>query len=57
MHGGYHDIDACPTMDFLIENRNHQKYKPFFHLSVNKRPGEELFNIKKDNLLKPSFLL
>ena len=62
MHGGYHDIDACPTMDFLIENRNHQKYKPFFHLSVNKRPGEELFNIKKDpsclnNLaLDPEFL-
>ena len=62
MHGGYHDIDACPTMDFLIQNRNHQKYKPFFHLSVNKRPGEELFNIKKDpsclnNLaLDPEFL-
>ena len=48
MHGGYHDIDACPTMDFLIENRNHPKYKQFFHLAVNKRPGEELFNIKND---------
>jgi uncharacterized sulfatase len=62
MHGGYHDIDACPTLDFLIENRNNPKYKPFFHLSVNKRPGEELFNIKKDpaclnNLaLDPAFL-
>ena len=62
MHGGYHDIDACPTLTFLIENRNDPRYKPFFHLSVNKRPGEELFDIKKDpdclnNLaLDPTFL-
>ena len=62
MHGGYHDIDACPTLTFLIENRDNPHYKPFFHLSVNKRPGEELFDIKKDpaclnNLaLDPSFL-
>ena len=62
MHGGYHDIDACPTLTFLIENRNDPRYKPFFHLSVNKRPGEELFDIKKDpdclnNIaLDPTFL-
>ena len=62
MHGGYHDIDACPTLTFLIENRNDPKYKPFFHLSVNKRPGEELYDIKNDpaclnNLaLDPTFL-
>ena len=48
MHGGYHDIDACPTLDFLIENRDHPKYENYFHLSVDKRPGEELFNIKTD---------
>lgn len=48
IHGGYHDIDACPTLDFLIENRDHPDYSQFFHWSVDKRPAEELFDIKND---------
>ena len=62
MHAGYHDIDACPTLSFLVKNRDDPRYKSFFHLSVNKRPEEELFDVKKDpaclnNLaLNPTFL-
>ena len=48
MHGGYHDIDACPALTFLITNRETEKVKPFFHLSVDKRPAEELFDIQTD---------
>ena len=47
-HGGYHDIDGCPTLSFLIENREDPKIKPYFHLAVDKRPEEELYDIKKD---------
>lgn len=48
MHGGYHDIDACPAMDFLIDNRDDKKISKYFHLAVDKRPGEELYDIEKD---------
>ncbi len=48
MHGGYHDIDACPTLDFLIGHREDERVSPFFHLAVAKRPGEELYDINKD---------
>ncbi|MGY8770483.1 MAG: sulfatase family protein [Pirellulales bacterium] len=48
MHGGYHDIDACPSLTFLIENRNDSKIGYYFHLSVDHRPEYELFNIRKD---------
>jgi len=48
MHGGYHDIDACPSLTFLIENRDKKPISRFFHLAVDKRPGEELFDITSD---------
>ncbi len=48
MHGAYHDIDACPTMDFLVENRNEPEIGKYFHLAVDKRPAEELFDIIND---------
>ena len=48
MHGGYHDIDACPTLDFLIENRDDPEIGHFLGWSVDKRPIEELFDIKAD---------
>lgn len=47
-HGGYHDIDACPSLTYLIENRNNPEIAPFFHAAVDKRPEYELFNIKVD---------
>jgi N-sulfoglucosamine sulfohydrolase len=48
MHGGYHDIDACPSLTFLIQNRNKPGISKFFHLAVDKRPAEELFDVKND---------
>ena len=48
MHGGYHDIDACPTMTFLIEGRDDPKLKEFLGLAVNHRPEVELFDIQSD---------
>ena len=47
-HGGYHDIDACPSLSFLIQGRNDPKIKVFFQLAVAKRPKEQLFDIRKD---------
>jgi uncharacterized sulfatase len=48
MHGGYHDIDAAPSLTFLVENRDDPRISPFFHLAVDKRPAEELFAIGND---------
>ena len=47
-HGGYHDIDACPSLTELIEKRRGPDIGRFFRLSVEKRPAVELFDIKKD---------
>lgn len=48
MHGGYHDIDACPSLTFLIENRDNPDFSKHFHWSVDKRPEYEFFDIEKD---------
>jgi N-sulfoglucosamine sulfohydrolase len=48
MHSGYHDIDACPSLTFLIENRDDANIGHFLGLSVDLRPAEELFDIRKD---------
>lgn len=48
VHGGYHDIDACPTLSFLIENRDDPDIGKYFHLAVDRRPREELYDIRND---------
>lgn len=47
-HGGYHDIDACPTLDWMIENRQQDSVGKLLELSVGMRPAEELYNIQED---------
>lgn len=47
-HGGYHDIDACPTLDFMIQHRDHSEFGKYLPLSVAKRPAEELYAIQDD---------
>lgn len=47
-HGGYHDIDACPTLSFMIARRDDPKIGRFLELAVGKRPAEELYDITKD---------
>lgn len=48
MHGGYHDIDACPSLSFLIDRRGDNAISKFLDLAVDKRPAEELFDIRND---------
>lgn len=47
-HGGYHDIDACPTLSFLIENRDDAEIARYLELAVAMRPTEELYDIRRD---------
>ncbi|GEO06462.1 hypothetical protein AAE02nite_41260 [Adhaeribacter aerolatus] len=48
MHHAYLDIDACPTLDLLVQNWNKPAIGKYLHLAVDKRPAEELFDIQKD---------
>ena len=48
MHEAYHDIDACPSLTFLVKNRDDPQWDRFFQWSVAKRPAWELFDVKKD---------
>ena len=48
LHGGYHDIDACPSLTFLIEHRDDPDISGYFHWAVDKRPAEELFDVRRD---------
>lgn len=48
MHGGYHDIDGCPTLSYLIQKADDPKLGKYLQLSVAHRPAEELFDIVKD---------
>ncbi len=47
-HGGYHDIDGCPTLTQLIQERGDPIIGRYLDLAVAKRPAEELFDIRKD---------
>lgn len=48
MHGAYHDIDASPTLTFLASKREDSKISPYFHKAVDKRPAEELYDVRND---------
>jgi uncharacterized sulfatase len=48
-HGGYHDIDGCPTLAHLIRNRTDPVIARFLELATAKRPAEELYDIRKDS--------
>jgi N-sulfoglucosamine sulfohydrolase len=48
MHGAYHDIDACPSLTFLVNGREDPLVSRFFHLAVDKRPEFELYDIRRD---------
>ncbi len=48
MHGGYHDIDACPTLDLLIAGREDPAIGKYLEMAVGKRPAEELYDVSND---------
>lgn len=47
-HSGYKDIDACPSLSFLIARADHPVFGRFLDLAVAHRPAEELFDITRD---------
>jgi uncharacterized sulfatase len=47
-HAAYHDIDACPTLDVLVARHADPDVAPFLHLAVDRRPAEELYDIRED---------
>lgn len=42
------DMDASPTKAWLIAHRNDSAWQPLYEKSFGKRPGEELYDLKKD---------
>jgi uncharacterized sulfatase len=48
MHGGYADIDPCPSLDFLVSKADDESLGKYLGWSVDRRPAEELFQIKND---------
>lgn len=46
--GGYHDIDSCPTLDWMIANRGESHVAEMLKNSVGKRPSEEFYAIGSD---------
>jgi uncharacterized sulfatase len=44
----YGDIDDGPSKTHLIEHRDEPAVKRLFELAVAKRPGEELYDLRKD---------
>ncbi|EAQ79647.1 sulfatase family protein [Blastopirellula marina] len=47
-HGGYHDIDGSPTLDWMVEHREDAAVARLFGAAVDRRPAIELFNIQTD---------
>ncbi|MGH7129098.1 MAG: sulfatase family protein, partial [Planctomycetaceae bacterium] len=45
---GYYDIDGSPTKTLLVERQDDERIAPYFHLAVDKRPAEELYDVKHD---------
>ncbi len=46
--GAYGDIDAGPTRQYLIENKDNPSVKYYYDLSVAKHPEVELYDVKSD---------
>ena len=42
------DIDPSPTKRWFIAHKDDPDVKPYFDLAFGKRPGEELYDLKKD---------
>lgn len=47
-HGGYHDIDACPTLAYMVKHRSDPAIGRFLDLAVERRPSLELYDIRSD---------
>lgn len=48
MHGGYHDIDAAPTLELLTSRADDPYFHSYLHLAVARQPAEELYDLLND---------
>jgi uncharacterized sulfatase len=46
--GMYGEIDPCPTKTFMMEHKDDLKIRKIFELGFEKRPAEELYDLRKD---------
>lgn len=44
----FRDMDSGPTKAWLVAHRNDPKFKPYYDLAFDRRPAEELYDLKKD---------
>jgi arylsulfatase A-like enzyme len=42
------DMDASPTKAWLITHRNEPEWQKYYDMAFGKRPGEELYDVRKD---------
>lgn len=45
---GSADVDASPTRDFMVRGREQRDVARYFHLAFDKRPEEELYDLRED---------
>jgi arylsulfatase A-like enzyme len=46
--GPYGDCDNSPSKDFILEHRADPRYARFYTLAFDRRPEEELYDLRKD---------
>jgi N-sulfoglucosamine sulfohydrolase len=46
--GMYGEIDPCPTKTFMMEHKDDPRIRKIFELGFEKRPAEELYDLRKD---------
>jgi len=46
--GPFGDSDSSPSKDLLLDRRNDPEIAKYFRLAFDKRPAEELYDLKKD---------
>lgn len=47
-YAAFPDMDASPAKAWLVQHRHDSQYRWFFDYAFAKRPGEELYDIRKD---------
>jgi len=46
--GPFGEVDPCPTKSFMLKNKIHEPYKKLYNLAFDRRPAEELYDLKRD---------
>jgi N-sulfoglucosamine sulfohydrolase len=47
-YAAFADMDASPTKAWVVEHRNDPQYRKYYDFAFAKRPGEELYDLRKD---------